>query len=188
MDRTDILDTHGNANRYAWVHVLNAALLLALWGFALWAWQHLPDRVPGHIGLSGVTRWERREGGTWFLMPLLGTFHVLLMYVLSVAAGNNASGFNVPRRKRLLALPPEGQRYAMQPVRLFMYGMATWLLVLSLWVQVHIYRIAMAPQVPPGRSLLAGTIVMTAAVLLGAVLLGRASSRRIDAWESRDPS
>jgi hypothetical protein len=66
-----------------------------------------------------------------------------------------------------------------------MYGMATWLLGLMLWMQVGMYRIAVAPPDDrPTGGLLAGSVVMTAAVLAGVYWLNRVVRRRIDAWES----
>jgi uncharacterized membrane protein len=100
-------------------------------------YERLPDQIPAHVGPSGVTRWTPRESGVWWVLPLLGSFHAVLMYVLSTLANSGAAGINVPQKKRLLALPPEAQRYAMQPLRAFMFGMATWLLALMLWVQIQ---------------------------------------------------
>jgi hypothetical protein len=170
---------------YVWLHALNVLLLLALWLFTFLMYERLPDQIPGHVGPSGVTRWTPRESGMWFVLPLLGSFHAGLMYLLSSLAGGGAAGINIPQKKRLLALSHEGQRYAMQPLRGFMYGMATWLLGLMLWMQVGMYRIAVAPPDDrPTGGLLAGSVVMTAAVLAGVYWLNRVVRRRIDAWES----
>jgi uncharacterized membrane protein len=171
---------------YAWLHVLNVLLLVGLWLFTMVMYERLPDQIPAHVGPSGVTRWTPRESGVWWVLPLLGSFHAVLMYVLSTLANSGAAGINVPQKKRLLALPPEAQRYAMQPLRAFMFGMATWLLTLMLWVQIQLYRIATARAGDrPTGGLLAGTFVLTAAVFVGMYALNRAIRRRIDEWEAR---
>jgi uncharacterized membrane protein len=171
---------------YVWLHVCNVLLLAGLWLFTIVVYERLPDQIPAHIGPSGVTRWTPRESGMWFFLPLLGSFHAMLMYALSTLADSGASGINVPQKKRLLALPREAQRYAMQPLRAFMFGMATWLLVLMLWIQVHMYRIAAAPAADrPAGGLLSGTLVLTASVFVGVYILNRTIGRRIDEWEAQ---
>jgi hypothetical protein len=178
-------ETSGSTS-YVWLHWANGVLLLGLWLFTILGYERLPDLVPGHIGPSGVTRWDAKQNSMWFILPLIGTVHSAVMYGLATAAASGASGFNVPAKKRLLALPKDGQRYAMQPVRGFMFGMATWLLGLMSAVQYHSYRVAMAG---PGSDSGAGVIIAVTAlalVLLGVmvVVLNRVVTRRIGAWES----
>jgi uncharacterized membrane protein len=182
----DAFDEPAPARSWLWLHLLNIVLLAALWLFTIRTYGSLPDQIPGHVGPSGVTRWERRDGGMWFLLPLLGTFHALLMYVLSGLAGGGAQGINVPQKKRLLTLSPEGQRYAMQPVRAFMYGMATWLLVLMFWMQFQMYRLALAGPgaAAPAGGMMRGTVVMVVVLLAGTLWLRSAIIGRIDAWEA----
>jgi uncharacterized membrane protein len=172
---------------YRWLHALNALLLVALWGFTVVRYGQLPEQIPAHIGPSGVTRWARRESGIWFMLPILGTFHASLMYLLSSLADSGASGMNTPQKQRLLALSREWQRYAMQPMRGFMFGMATWLLTLMLFVQYELQRVAVAAQTgdPATGRVVYVTVVMTAGVGLLAFLLYRAVGRRITEWEQR---
>jgi uncharacterized membrane protein len=168
------------------LHALNAVLFVGMWGLTAWLYTSLPERIPGHIGPSGVTRWEPREGGMWFLLPILGTFQLFLMYVLASSAGGSAQGINIPRKQRLLALPREGQRYAMRPFRSFMYGMAAWLMVLTIYIQVSFYRIAVQATTgePATGHLLVGILFLTAIPILLAFRLSRSIHRRIDEWEA----
>jgi hypothetical protein len=186
--RDDVAYLREPASRgdWRWLHLLNALLFVGLWTFTIVAYQSLPDLVPGHVGTGGVTRWERRESGMWFVVPIMGTFSALLMYLLSTTADHGAAGINVPYKKRLLALPRDAQRYAMQPLRGFMYGMATWLLVLIWWVQYGLYRIAIAADagVPYAGGMTTGTLLLTALPLLGTVWLARVIRRRITEWEA----
>jgi hypothetical protein len=175
------------ATSYSWLHWVNGALLLGLWAFTILGYERLPDLVPGHIGPSGVTRWDAKQNSMWFILPLMGTVHSAIMYGLATAATSGATGFNVPAKKRLLTLPRDGQRYAMQPVRGFMFGMATWLLGLMSAVQYHSYRVAMAgPHADGGAGGIAATTALFLVILgVMVVVMSRAVTRRIDAWEAR---
>jgi uncharacterized membrane protein len=169
------------------LHVLNAVLLAGLWVMTLYLYDLLPDRIPGHIGPSGVTRWTARESGMWFLMPILGTGQILLMYVLAYAATGSPDMINTPQKKRLLALPREGQLFAIRPLRTFMYAMAAWLLVLTAYVQLSLWRVAVAAQSgePATGHLLVGILVLTALPLGMAYWLSQEIRRRIETWEQR---
>jgi hypothetical protein len=166
---------------YAYLHVVNAFLLLALWLLAATLYDHLPDRIPGHIGPTGVTRWEPRSGGHWFLLPILGTVHAGLLYALSTLA-HAGQGVNVPGRKRIQRLPLPVRRYVVEPLRPFMFGLATWLLLLVIHVQLSLYRIALAAQDgnPDTTPFLAGIFALLVLPLAGAVWLMRAVRRRLD--------
>lgn len=173
---------------HVWLHVVNALLLAGLWAFTIAMYRHLPERVPAHIGPSGVTRWADRDSGIWLLLPILGSVEALVMYAMAGLAGSSPQGLNVPQKKRLLVLPREGQRYAMAPLRPFMYGMATWLVVLMLVIQVHMFRTAqVAAAGDPTTGILPLLLLFTLLPLAGVVWLSRAVGRRIDAWEAREP-
>jgi hypothetical protein len=171
----------------AWLHLLNGAILIGQWVFTVVVYEHLPDQIPGHIGTRGVTRWEPRESGMWFLLPIMATLHAGLFYAIATLAGSSpGAGVNVPQRKRILTLPPEGQRYAMQPFRVFMYGLATWLLLLTGYLQFTLYRIAVAAQhgEPQLGGLLGVIMVFLVAVAAGAWWLSRAGRRHVERWEA----
>jgi hypothetical protein len=89
----------------------------------------------------------------------------------------------------LLAFSREGQRYAMLPMRGFMFGMATWLLTLMLYVQYELQRVAVAAQAgdPATSRVVFVTLLMTAALGLLVLRLYRSVGRRITEWEQRDP-
>jgi hypothetical protein len=168
---------------YRWLHLLNVLLLVALWAFAIVAYPALPERIPAHIGTSGVTRWTERDGGFWFLLPILGTFEAAFVYLVSRIAESGASGINVPQKKRLLALPREAQVYAIEPVRGFMYGMAAWLLLLTGLIQAELYVTAVS-----GGGVADWFLPLLLAFLLlpfaGVVWLSRAIRVRIDRWDA----
>jgi len=166
-----------------WLHALNALLFIGLWVFVLATYGGLPDQVPQHIGPDGVvTRWTDRESGMWFLLPILLMTQIVLMYGIA-SATSSAQGMNVPHKKRLLALPREAQAFALAPMRLFMYLLATWMIVLSWTIQLMMWRAAHAGGSAGGSSLWL-LIAVGLAPLAGVAVLGRAVGRRIDALES----
>lgn len=42
-----------------WAHVVNAALLILLFGSSLWVYPFLPARIPRHFGIGGVAGLDR---------------------------------------------------------------------------------------------------------------------------------
>jgi uncharacterized membrane protein len=91
--------------------LLNALLLAAHWGFAVWAWPDLPEAVPAHFDLSGEpTRWESPSRGSWFGLPVVATLTAALVGTVAWAAPRYPRLMNLPDKDRLLALPPERQR------------------------------------------------------------------------------
>lgn len=170
---------------YRWLHALNALLLLGMWVFAIGVYGRLPDEVPAHIGLHGVTRWVPKLGSPWFLLPIMTLVHVTVMYGLAAVVDAGAAGFNVPSKKRLLALSRAGQRYAMQPMRGFLYGLATWVLVLTGYIQFRFY--AFAPGGRDGDGSTWGMLAFVAAMLTFVLFMGfrvsRIVARRIEEWE-----
>jgi uncharacterized membrane protein len=81
---------------YTPLHIVNGVLLLAVWAFAIGAYPGLPEQVPGHIGLRGVTRWDPKQSSPWFLMPIVGLVHGAMMYGISAIGKSSPNGFNVP--------------------------------------------------------------------------------------------
>lgn len=173
---------------YRWLHAVNLLLLLGLWVFTIIAYPRLPEQIPAHIGTSGVTRWTDRNSGFWFLLPILAVFEAAFMYVLSRLADSGASGVNVPHKKRMLALPREAQVFAMEPTRAFMYGMATWLLLLTGMIQVVLYQAAHTGGDTPDTWFMLAFTAFSLLPLAGVPWLNRAIGRRLDEWESRVPS
>lgn len=174
------------AGRAVWLHAVNALLLAGLWAFAWLAYGDLPDRIPGHIGPRGVTRWESRDGGVWFLLPIMASLHVLLVYVLSAVVAEGGPGVNIPGKRRLERLPPEGRRYALRPMRTFMYGLAAWLLLLMGFIQYIIYRAAMtaAAGEPDTSGVFTGILIFLALFAWAVYRATRSVHDRAAAWEA----
>lgn len=170
---------------HTWLHVLNAGLLALLWLFSVIAWDLLPEQVPAHVGLRGVTRWVPRTSGAWFMLPILGTFSAGLMYLLAYALSGSAQAINVPQKKRLLALSPEGQRWVLRPVKTLMLGMAAWVLTLMCWLQWMLYTAARAgPDWRQDAPWLISAAILVLLPIVAAARLGRVIVRRVDEWEA----
>jgi hypothetical protein len=180
------LDKLPPAQGYAWLHVVNVALLLAHWGFAIVAYAGLPELVPGHVGSAGVTRWDPKQSSPWFILPVISTIAALMVYGMALATSSTPASVNVPSKGRFMALPPEGQRYAMAPLQIFMYGLATWTLLLMIYNQYEMYRIAHAG---PGKEV-AGANLLTVALIMLTVVIAHSIyatwqvRRRIGQWEA----
>jgi len=175
---------------HTWIHVVNGALLLGHWAFAIGAYGGLPELVPGHVGSGGVTRWDPKESSPWFILPIISTVGVMMIYGMSAAAGNTPAGLNMPSRKPRVTLPPEGQRYAEAPMRLFLYAMATWTLLLLVYNQYEMYRIAHAG---PEVEVDAGNMLMVIGLMLAGVIAmfiyaSLSVKRRTGEWETMQDS
>jgi hypothetical protein len=90
--------------------LLNAVLLLALFAGSAWAYPRLPERIPMHFGLSGQPdRWETRSLVSWFLLPAVAAGLALALHGMSVYGGRHPELWNVPDKRRFLALDPAAQ-------------------------------------------------------------------------------
>jgi uncharacterized membrane protein len=64
---------------------LNILLILAMLGFALWAWPRLPGRIPAHFGIDGrPDAWTGKGISSWFALPGVAVF--LFSWAQSVAS------------------------------------------------------------------------------------------------------
>lgn len=85
--------------------LLNAILLAALFAGSVWAYPRLPERIPVHFGLTGEPdAWAMRSAGSWFMLPALAAALALLMHVLSAYGSGHPETWNLPDKRRFLAL------------------------------------------------------------------------------------
>jgi uncharacterized membrane protein len=90
--------------------LLNVLLLLALFAGSAWAYPRLPEHIPVHFGFSGQPdRWEARSIVSWFLLPAVAAVLALALYGMSVFGGRHPELWNVPDKRRFLALGPAEQ-------------------------------------------------------------------------------
>lgn len=141
IDRGDPFHPHPRAMRP--VHWINLLLLAAVVGGSVWAWPHLPERIPAHLGPGGeVTRWTGRTAGSWFLLPLLTLGIVALNYGIAAALPGRPHLINLPGKEQFLALPPERQAPVVARMQELLYGFTAPLVVLMGAVQASMYRAA----------------------------------------------
>jgi uncharacterized membrane protein len=85
--------------------LLNGILLLGLIAGSAWAYPRLPARIPTHFGLSGrPDAWAARSPGSWFLLPAVAAGTSLMLYAISRYAESHPETWNVPDKRRFLAL------------------------------------------------------------------------------------
>ena len=71
--------------------------------------RRLPDRYPIHFNMRGEPDGWASGTFEWFLLPLIATFTVLLILTIGRLARSSPQLWNVPEKKRFLALTPEQQ-------------------------------------------------------------------------------
>jgi hypothetical protein len=176
--------------RFGWLHALNALLLVGLWGYSLLMAGRLPDPDTLAVGAGPLTRWIGDGGGFWWIGPILGTIHAGFMYALAPVVRVSPHGIGVPHKRRLLALGPADQAYALQPLRAFLYALAAWLLALMWLLQLQMYVAAGGAEAAAAQAAALFVVVLAFTLLpaAGVVVLLRVVNRRIERCEARNPT
>ena len=95
------------------VHVVNLALLLLAWAYAVATYDELPDRIPTHFGLGGEPdAWSSRSWGSWLALPIVATTITALLYATTRLvdwARRHPALLSLPHKEAFLALPQEQQ-------------------------------------------------------------------------------
>ena len=121
--------------------LLNAVLVLALLAASVWAYPRLPERIPVHFGFSGEPdRWEARSVGSWFLLPAVTAALAVLMHAMSAWGASNPHLWNLPDKRRFLALPRAEQAPIIARMQRFIAMMGVVLTLLMSAIQAGIYR------------------------------------------------
>jgi hypothetical protein len=146
---------------------LNTVLILAMLGFALWAWPRLPSRVPIHFGMDGLPDgWTEKGISSWFTLPGVAVLLTLLMGTFRVLMRRFPRLVNLPDRSRLADLPEEARGPVLEMLSGFLALVQTELLIIFGLVQVASFRSAMGE---PSQGLM--IIVLILAVLTSPILL-----------------
>ena len=112
------------------VHTINIALGLALIALSLNAYPDLPERIPLRFDLSGEpARWGASSLLSWMLLPLIGVGTVAFLYITAAVVPRYPRSFNVPDKKKFLALPPQLQQWVMRGILNVMHVLSTTILV-----------------------------------------------------------
>ncbi len=147
--------------------LLNASLLVAIVGFAAWAWPRLPAEIPVHFGFDGrADRWEPRTVMAWFAIPAIAVIvHLGLLWMRSLTTAR-PEWLNLPGGTRLDDHPPSVRAAILEHIRAFLAVVMLELLVIFGLIQVGSYATAMGGD---GQSAIVA--VLAVALLSGPVLL-----------------
>jgi uncharacterized membrane protein len=93
--------------------IATAFLIALLFALSAAVYPELPLRIPAHFNATQVDRWTDKGPLSWFGLPLLAL--VLVSFNLAIARTfvTRPELMNIPRKARLLALPPEGRARVM---------------------------------------------------------------------------
>lgn len=118
------------------IYLLQLLLLVLHIAAAALAFQNLPERFPIHFDLAGnADNWADRSLIMWFTLPIVNTVVALFLFGMSKVAIRTPEIWNLPQKKRFLALTPE-QR---EPVVAIMLGFLAWIGVMTtiIFICVH---------------------------------------------------
>lgn len=126
--------------------LLNLLLLGALFAGSMMVYPTLPERIPRHFDLSGQPDgWMRRSVLSWLLLPVIAAAVAGLLEAMTRASARNPSLWNVPDKKRFLALTPAEQEPVVRLLRDYMGMVGTASIALLMLVQVSVYDSATRP-------------------------------------------
>jgi uncharacterized membrane protein len=91
-----------------------AAVTVLLIALSAGTYSSLPQQIPLHFNATGVDRWAPKSFYAWFGLPLLTAGLVAINYVIGALLARRPDLMNIPRKQRLLALPPERQQRVMR--------------------------------------------------------------------------
>ena len=163
------------------LRALNAALLLALWVGAVLAWSSLPERIPTHFDAGGVPdAWSAKSFWSWFTVPLIAVFTVLVMEVSMRVVRSRPHLLNIPQRKQFLELAADDQAPVLRELARVLDALTLLVLLIFGTIQLATYQAAFGQSVR--RPML---VVLLLAVigtpLLTILLLVRTSARITEA-------
>jgi hypothetical protein len=122
------------------------SILAAYWaGCAIW-YPKLPDRYAIHFDAAGRPDGWSDNPIAWFLLPAIMTLTVLLMSAIGRWSAKMPYLWNVPEKKRFLALRPEQREPIMQELVRVLDFAALYTLAVSITVQIGMYQSARAAE------------------------------------------
>ena len=153
---------------------INAILLAVLFAGSAWAYGRLPERIPMHFGLNGQPdRWEARSPASWFFLPLVAAALALGLRSMSRYSVGHPELWNLPDKRRFLALDPAAQAPIIQRMQEFLAFVGVMVTAVMMVVQASVYAAA------TGRS--SGLPVFTFAGIGAAVAVMVVAGGRLNA-------
>ncbi len=166
-------------------HAVNAILLVAMWAFALWAYDRLPDPIPIHFDAAGDPNgWADKSYASWLLVPGCALGMTAVTYacaLLAVLARTNPRLINFPGRyrRKFLALPAGRRESVLAVARAFTYWLAVPMNALLAWVEWGMYHAAFDGRMTGSvwMPMIVFLCLLTAVVAAGIVWMLRAVDR-----------
>lgn len=125
------------------LRLLNAILLLALFAGSAWAYPRLPARIPIHFGFSGqADAWASRSFFSWFMLPVIAAALALGLQAIAASAAGHPALWNVPDKRRFLALDADARAPIVAKLREFVAFVSVMVTALLGLIQVAVFRTA----------------------------------------------
>jgi len=126
---------------------VNGALVIGMFGIALWAWPRLPDQVPTHFGLDGLPDvWSQKSLVSWFLLPVAAVSLTAMIGAFHWVLPRKPGWVNLPDRTRLNELPEVARGSVLRMLSGFLSLVQTEILVIFALIQMSTYRVAMGQE------------------------------------------
>lgn len=163
---------------------LNLLLLMALFAGSAWAYPRLPERIPIHFGVSGEPdRWATRSALSWFFLPIIAAAVALFLHLASTYSARHPELWNLPGKRRFLALDEVRQAPIIAAMQEFMALIGVMVTALMSVIHASVYSASRSPE-PQMPLWMLGAIGLWLLVLaIFAVRLNARVSRMIDAAE-----
>jgi uncharacterized membrane protein len=160
--------------------LLNLVLVAALFAGSAWAYPRLPERIPTHFDLAGrPDAWEDRSPASWFMLPVLALALAGGLLLVSRYALRHPETWNLPDKRRFLALDQAAQEPIVQRMERFVAFVSVVVTGLLCAIQTAVFRTATghAPEAPMWILVAVGTAVVV--MFTAAVRLNTAVARMI---------
>ncbi|MBO1435860.1 DUF1648 domain-containing protein [Meiothermus sp. CFH 77666] len=116
--------------------------LIGLWGLSALLYPLLPDRIPGHFGLSGgVTQWVPKK--SFWILPIVATLGIPTTFTLIRMAMTDYTFLNLPNKNAFLSLETEQQQRILRYLDDGLAGVHVLMLLMFGYVQYETYRVAL---------------------------------------------
>ena len=163
-------------------HAVNAILLVAMWAFALWAYDKLPDPIPIHFDAAGNPNgWAEKSYVSWFMLPASALGMTVLTYASAlfvILSRKYPRLVNFPGRykAKFLALPPERREPVLAVAKAFTYWLAVPMNALLAWVEWGMYHAAFDGRMTGSvwTPMIVFFVIFTAVIVVGVVWMLRA--------------
>ena len=145
---------------------LGFALLAAYWAACVLWYQDLPQPYPVHFNAAGIPdRWA--DGPfEWFLLPVIGTVTFCVVIGAGALARTSPNLWNIPEKKRFLALTEQQRAPIVGVLMHFMDVAAIYTLAIIAFVQWLMYTTARAGTGPLSVYFAIVVVLSTAALIV----------------------